>query len=468
MLRVAKKELTEVISTLTTYETKIMEIYTEQYRNAYILSQSAYYRGQTADAYKKYVTAVTINFINGLRNIATEIKDTAEKMSDCFESLVKAEADCIDTELLDEVISKLNLKLEDFNYFNGDLKKVNFKASVYITLLPINDKDIEDDYGEIIQEIKDIKSELQQSDAQALALAEKLYQRILDFNISINKIKSNYISNGKICFDKVNDISNQAWFTKEKCLDKDESSEDFSYKSGAEAWAEGQWAKGAYSDTYMYAGYSVKGYEYNALMRNGVFNGYGKASVFSTYFNAQATDYARFMSNIDIGKGEGIVKAGFSDKYKGFSLSGDAVAARAKANVILGTDNLNLNGTAKAELLSATGFVKCEFEDNGDVSIGFDGDASAAKAEATAGISIFNVPVKTEQVAGENVTKTTSIFGIKVTARASVGAGAGAYYSSKTVYEWKNVNVKAVRLKIKGAFGLGGAIDVTVPGIGFD
>ena len=66
------------------YESTVQEAFYSQYKTAYKISVSNYFRGDAADAFKNYITNGTINIISGFLDLSSDISMIIQIFAEAF------------------------------------------------------------------------------------------------------------------------------------------------------------------------------------------------------------------------------------------------------------------------------------------------------------------------------------------------------------------------------------------------
>lgn len=474
MSRLVNSDVTNIIEQVNEYKKIVQDAFYEHYKNIYKLSITNSFRGQGAEAYKDYIKVVSLNYINAFINITEEVSNTLDKMNNNFTSLEPYEKGSIDSESIKDIRKNLINKNKDFIELVSEIDTINEEASSYISVQSLNTQTITDGYSSIDGELSNINTELLDVDGNSLVEANNLFDRINDLILQLTNINNNYHADNKISTDKVNEITSEKWYKIESCtnlaikIDED----PFFYAADENYAFEDQWAKGATSDVYVYAGYSNYGGAYKGNLNNriasGSFNLYGV----HLYENAQFTKYLKqdaAMSLIDIGAAG---KAGLTGEYFGFEGKGNAVVADVNASAVLGSDEFNAYAKGSASALSANGYANCYLKDNGDFNIGLGGKASVADASGSIGTSLFTIPgneQSKEYADGKvKVKNSTSLLELSVTGKVGVSASANFNISNTEVLDFGEVNIDVMHIKLGGSLGLGADVELSIPVITFD
>ena len=447
------------------YEATVHEAFYSQYKTAYKISVSNYFRGDAADTFKNYITNGAINIISGFLDLASDMSMMLQLFAEAFYQYEQNHEGKVDEPVLDYINSTLNSKEEIYSNAQEELNKVLSLASAYITTQPLSWNTVTEGYSETRSVVKKIREDLYTVDDEAVVAANELYTRIVSLRTLIEQMRAFcYNDDGTINADNLPQIRNQKWYhnagnvTLYLMLQED----PFEYCAGEVAVAEDQWAVGLCSDVYAYAGYSCLSAKGEAGIENGTAFANGKALVLAANGYAQFTDYLSANAKVNVAYAEGSAKAGWSEDYVGFKVSGDVGLIQADGTVMLGSEDLNAYIKGEVKVLCADGKAAFEFEDDGEFAFGFDASATAASASVSGGISVFSYKEK-DSATGEE----KPLLGFEVEPEANLGAGAAFYMESKTAYEGEIVNINATKIKIKAVLGVGGNISITVPTVHF-
>lgn len=485
MKKLNNNDITDILGNLISYQDTLQKALYDHYKNIYELSKTTNYRGNDADTYKTYFSTVSLNYINSFLNLAQEITDTFRLIKDTYFSLESQEYGIISSDTLDDIKTSLTGKKGDFTSLIGEIESIQAEASSYISLNSLNRSEIESEYDKINTEVCNIKSELDEKDAEALTSTEILLEKINSLSSSIKSLSDKYHKDGKINLDMVSSITNEDWYSVEDStvLDNLMIDDPFAYSANQTSSIEDQWAIGRFSDTYGYAGYNALSHFYDYKRKDGVISANGNASLFSAYGNGQITDYFKLKSNVNLVNGSLSGQAGLSDSFKGFSLKGSVAAAHAEGSLILGSDTCNAYIKGDANALSASGHAEADYKGDLQFDLGVGGKYSAADASFSLGGSLFSVKSNepdnirttmseynssgsliTPNHASGGTATSKSILGIEFTATASIGVEADASLSSQKVLDLDGgASLNAAHIKIKGVCGIGGGVDITFP-----
>jgi len=468
MATLVNDELDDMLDQIKQFKIKMQDAFYEQYKGAYILSQSTNFRGDTADAYKNYITTVPINFINAFINISEEITTSLEEIKSDFLTYEGSEAGIVDEITLDDIASELQLKKNDYVTLLSEIATVTSRAGEYIATTALSGETIIDDYDVVMQNVRDTQENLLDTDDRALEKAEKLYDRIGELLNNIDRIKKDYYTGVKINYNKVGSITQQEWYQIESSenLDKLLESDPFSYIANTTAIWEDQIAAGYSSDIYGYLGGRLLGAEGSAGWNNGVGTVKGNFSAFSLNGYGQLTDWLRWSTNGYILGGSGEAKIGWSDEYKGFSLEGEAAVAKIKSSIVAGTEDFNGSIDFTAEAGSVGMYCVAEFEGENNFDIGLGANVALARLEISPNLSFLELEASKTN---EDGTETkVSLFEFKPGVSIGGGAGAGARITNENVYDGESVNINVTSIKLDAELLLGVSLDLSIPTFTFD
>ena len=466
MKRLQNDTIIRNVETITGIGESLQEVMYEQYKNAYMLSVSSNYRGESATACKNYITNVTINILNGFFNVIAELTETLSQVKQTFLDYESEEEGIVDTDTLgtvDKNVSEVYQK--SFTTLMSEVDAVLQKASQYISLTEVADGQVENAYVLLGEKLAEINDNLLLADTTAKNKLDTLLGHMITLERMIDGVGQIIDTNSDIDYSRVSDLVVSDSYYKESSdtLSGMLEEDPFSYYAdGGSGW-EQQWAAGAYQDVYAYAGLSAWTGEYASKYDNGKYTGNAGGSFFQADTGGQFTDYAKFNGTASIIHGEGKINAGMSEAYQGFSAEGKASLLNANGKVTLGTEDFNGYVTGDATLFGASGYAKFEFEDNGNYAIGLGGNATAASAEATIGLSFLGVNGE-DSVTG----KKESLFGLSVTPEATCGVGADILLEDKKIIDTDEMDIRTVHVKLGGKFFMGLTADVTLPYILFE
>lgn len=443
------------------YESTVQEAFYSQYKTAYKISVSNYFRGDAADAFKNYITNGTINIISGFLDLSSDISMIIQIFAEAFYQYELTHDGKVEESALDYINETLTKKETTFEGAKSELNAVLNLAAQYISTKGLSLESVNTGYTQTRNAVKKIREDLYAVDDEALKTANELLERITELRTLIERMMAFcYNDNGQINADNLTKIQSQDWFqtagnvTLYLLLQED----PFEYCAGEVTVAEDQWATGLCSDIYAYAGYSFLTASGEAGIEDGTAFAKGKAAVLNANGYAQFTDYLSASANVNVVYAEGEAKAGWSDKYKGFKVDAGVGVLQADGSVVLGSKDLNAFIKGEVKVLCADGKVAFEFEDDGEFAIGVDASATLASASVKGGTTILGYKSK-DSATGE----TQTLLGFKAGAKADAGGSFAIWAESKTAIETDYVNINATTVKIDAAFLIGVDLSITIP-----
>lgn len=448
------------------YESTIQDTLYSQYKTAYKISVSNYFRGNAADSFKNYITNGTINIISGFLDISSDMTMIIQLFAAVFTQYEVNSEGCVDEGVLDYINQTLNSKENTFESARNELNTVLQMASKYIEIKELSLDSVNTGYTNVRDTVKKIREDMYEVDDEALKSAEELFFRIQQLKTLIQKTMSFcYNDDGKINYEDLNTIQTQDWFQKSGniTLSLLLQEDPFEYDADESAVAEDQWARGLCSDVYAYAGYSFLTSSWESGTEDGISFSKGKAALLTANGYAQLTDYLNGSVNIDAMYMSGEIKSGNTDEYYGFRMEGNIGAVKADSSIVIGSEEINAYVKGEAEALCADGKVAFEFEDDGEFAVGFKGSATAVDAGVSGGISILGYDETQYDTKTGKKTYEDRLLGFDCKADFGLGVGAAFWAESKTAYETEFVNINATTINIKGKFLLGLELNVTVP-----
>lgn len=441
----------------------LQELLYGQYKNAYKLSLSNHFRGPSATACKNYITNITINNLNGMINVMTELGDTLKAVESLFLEYETAEEGIVDTEVLGEVLEEVDdVYKTAYAGFMTEVNSVLGDAASYITITPLSETAAEGAYTSLENKLEEINDNLLECDKTAKQKLETLLGHMACFENMIDGISRNVDAEGHIDYENVERILGAETFYVEDAGNVARMIEEdpFSYYAdGGSGW-EQQWAAGALQDVYAYGGLSAWTGEYVVSTEDGKNSAEAGGAFFSGDAALQMTDYMAMTAGANLVHGNGAAFAGWSREhgYYGLGVEGEAAVFDADAEVKLGTEEFNAYADAGVSLFSASGYAKAEYSGENEFAVGIGGNLTGASAEASAGLSFFEVAGKDSDEG-----KKQSLFNLSAGVEASVGVGAGVMVESTKVIDNDVIDVNTLSLQIEGKVFLGVDLYVTVP-----
>lgn len=376
MKRLENATLIENANNIASVGESLQDVMYEQYKNAYMLSLSNNYRGPSATACKNYITNVTINLLNGFFNVIKEMTETLTEVKSTFLNYESDEEGIVSTDTLETVNGKIESNYRSsFASLMDEVDGVLQKAAKYIAVTKVSEDVVENAYSSLEDKVMEINDNLLAADTTAKDKLDTLLSHMQSLEKMIDSVGQIIDTKHHIDYDRVSDlVASVSYYREDESTLGDLVKEDpFSYyANGGSGW-EQQWAYGFCQNTYMYAGASAWTGEYASKYTNGKYTGSASGSFFQGDIGAQLTDYGNLRGTASMVHGEGTVNGGWSDSYKGFSVNAKTSLINANGKFTVGSDDFNGYIAGDATLFGASGYAKCEFEDDGDFAIGLGG-----------------------------------------------------------------------------------------------
>ncbi len=465
-LHLKSADVQNFYTAISDYQTTVVDALYDVYKSAYTLSYTNAFRGDSADAFKNYLRAGTVNVTTGLMDVVSELTTNMQLIAACFAGYEGAADGQINEVTLDSIDASLDSYKQTYNDYYSVISPTLLKASQYISMVPVDFTSVSTAFDTVKTTTAQIRTDLESIDAECLTTAEEMLQRITTLKTLIQNTMNLCYEDGNLSPDGVATLQSQDWYAPQTnvTLALKLTEDPFTYNADAVSIAEDQWAAGLCSDVYAYAGYSWCSAQYESGREgNQVFLN-ARASVFECNAYAQVTQYVKASAEVDICVAETEMQAGWGDGYYGASIDASVAVAEAEASFVIGGDVASLSGEASAEALTAEGKAALEFEDNGQFAVGFEGEAVLVSASAEIGFSVGNVKVEDDNGNSAEL----SLFGFNLEASAGIQASAGAYVESQTVYEWECINVNSTTINLDLALVFGADVELTIPTISFD
>ncbi len=445
------------------YQTTVQDALYEQYKSAYTISLTNHMRGNAADAFKTYFSQGTINMIQGMLDITSEMSMILQQITEAFYQFEENPAGQINEGRLDEIGKTLTSHQTTFSGMCSELEAALSAASSYISVTPIKCDEVDESYGKVAEKIQSIRDDMYGIDDASLQAATELLERINALKEQIDKTMGHCYKDGTLDTVNASSLASQDWYEKQTnaTLALMLTEDPFTYYAESVTVSEDQWAAGLCSDVYAYCGYSIMD---SGTVESGR-DGYkyflnAKASVLRLNGYAQFTDMVKAEAEVKAGYLEGEANFGCGDGYFGFDLEGGIGALEGTAGIVIGTENFNGYAKSEGKVLCADGKVAFEFEEDGQYQIGVKGGATAASASGEMGIGLFGYKVYDGTATGK---EKDDLFKIEVGAEVNMGGSFAVYSESKTAIKTKFFNINATSIELEGSFIAGGKVSITVP-----
>jgi len=279
---------------VTEYEITVQDMFYSEYKNAFKISESNYFKGEAADSFKEYIKNGAINIITEFMDVTANVSLIIQLIAIAYLQYEKENYGKVDEPTLDYIDSTLKSKKGLIENFSYELSSVLSAASQYISTKDLELNNIFNTYGTAEESNRNIRKDLYSVDDECLAAVNELYDRITALkNLIIKMTGFCYNESGQLNVENLGKVPSQDWYSKagNVALYLKLQEDPFVYSAGEVTLAEDQWAAGLCSDVYAYAGYSFLNAGYEAGIEDG--NAFVKASASVAKANAyaQVTDH---------------------------------------------------------------------------------------------------------------------------------------------------------------------------------
>lgn len=461
-LNLKSESLLGMYNFVSGYESTIQNALFEQYKAAYKISLTNYMRGDAADAFKTYFTQGTINMIQGILDISSEMTMIIQLITEAFYQFEGASDGKIKESVLDSIEESLSGYKKTYDSMENELSSVLSLASQYISTKPLEFSIVNDGYLSVSGKIQQIREDMYAVDDEALKAADELLIRINNLKNLISQIMGLCYKDGNFIPENAADMSDKSWYSKQTnaTLVLLLAENSFDYDAGAVAVSENQWAAGLCSDVYAYGGYSFLNASYESGREDGSIFMNARANVFELNGYAQFTDYLKAQGEAKALYGDIDTKAGIGEEYFGAHIEAEAGVIKVNGVVEVGTENFNGYVNGDVQVLCADGKAAFEFEEDGQFAIGVDASATLADANVGVGINFLGYDEDTGTATAQ---KKNNLFRLHAEGGVTAGGGFAVYAENKTAIETDYFNINATSFKFEIGLGLDILVDVTVP-----
>ncbi|MBC1343623.1 hypothetical protein HB799_06080 [Listeria welshimeri] len=422
MPRLVNEDLQEMEDNVIDYKKNLTEAMYEQYKNAFILSQTINIRGASGNVLKEYMGNVQCNLTEKIINISDEL---AVKISDVKNTFLEFETQhngIVGTGTINSIKAKMVEAQEEFSSSAYKANNVINDASAYISVVKLNTTCVIDAFNKTANKLDEIKGNLESADENVKTSLVSLKNRICDLNLQITDVNSNYRNAKGIIPEKLQKLKNETWYSNETggLFSKMFENDPFVYAAGTAALAEEQWVGGMNENFYGQIYTSGVGASGDFKYSDGGIVTSGKAQLFNVNASAQISEYGNLNGNLNILGGSGK----FDLTNKGLDANAEVYGIKVDGTASLGTDDYNGFINGEASIANAEANVTFEADE-----IAAGAHASWARAEGNAGLTIA---------------------GYEVSGGGSVGVQAGGGFSiSSTGISIDGALIFGIDLKIK-------------------
>lgn len=459
------RDIDRLGASIVRFESKATDALFDQFKNLYMATNSTSYRGKGADTLKQYLMEGPGNIISGLLDMLVETKKMASDLKKAALDYEKNKSGKVEQQTLEDIRKKLKKKESQFDELAGELKGAKGAASKFIDTKNLETSSVSNEFKSVKKSVKKMNDDLQDLDDAFFPFVEHLHGRIDELNRMIDNVKAQCFKGGEFNAKGARSMSKKTWYEHQSNvrLNAMISEDAFFYDEKTGAMIENQWAKGWYSDVYVYGGYAVLQGYIKTHSENGKHTIDMAGAIAAATGYAQYSDYLRAKGEAKFVYGEFTEKYGISDDYIGFSGKMEVGLFKAEASAEFGTDDFYAFVKGDVQVATAASEIACEYDD-GDIKIGVKGEATAASASAKTGLSFLEYKTgKGKVVDGKFEHETESLFSAKVKAEASAGGSAGVMFEDKQVIDWGKAEVRTREIDVDLVLLGGGEADIKVP-----
>ncbi len=464
MKKLVNEDLASTISQITAVNDSFKDVIYGIYKSVFILTRTTSYRGNAADQCKEYMASISLNTLRGYLNVVQEFTDTINDARDAALMFEPDENGIVSTKCIDNVADTIkNTHRAQAESCLGDIEGILSKAASFISVKNISADDLSNSFNGLEDKLDTVEEQLTCLDEYLADNLGGLLEHISALDRMVSSMDKIVDGKNNIDYDKAISIVSDGdfYFESEYELTKMMEDDPFSYYADGGSLYEKQWATGKYKDLYAYGGITAVTGSYYYKNDGGKHEAHAEGSLFEASGGFQATEYLNGTAVVTALHADGTAKFGWSDKYKGFSLEGDASVAKAKGEVKVGSDDFNGYAKGEASVLSASGFAKAEYESSTDWCLGVKGSASAASAKGSLGFSFLEVDVPDES--DPEGKKKKNLFGLEATAKAGASTSGALYAESEKVIDTNIVDVNTFTVDVGLEALIGAEVNFTVP-----
>lgn len=455
--------LVNMYDTVSGYQTTFEDALYKEYKNSYKLSVSNYYRGNSADQFKQYLKDGCINMITETMDVSSSLTDCIQIFAEAFYQFENTHDGRVAESAVNTVEEFAKTKEQVLTGMTDELNEVLHLASQYISASSLPLDAAHGEYKDVHNSLEKMRDTLYSMDDEAVRQAQDLHQRITHLKTMLQSLMSEcYTSDGMLIPDHLAQVTSKDWYTKAAnvSLYIKMQEDPFQYSAGEVTLSEDQWAAGLFTDMYVYAGYKIGTASYEAGVEDNTAFVNAQAAAAQGNAHAEICDFLALKGDAQVNVAYAGVdaKAGFSDKYMGFSVDAKAGLVDVNGSVILGSDKINAYVKGEAHVLTAEGKVAYNAQENGQYEVGIDASASAAGASVSGGTTLLAYKDQANATS-----KSRTLLGFKVGAAVDAGGEFECWSESKTAYETEYVNVNATSFNVGAGVLFEGGVEVTIP-----
>lgn len=465
MPRLINEEISEMKEKMADYQDTISQVAYEQFKTATVLANTLSLRGTTGDSFKAYMNLVHLNLTQKIINIAEEIRQAVDQMETVFLDYESHASGKVETDTLERVTEKVKHSNTAFDALDGRSGNLLSRASEFIATTNLPGQTVQAGYSDSIRQLNTFKADLSQTDSRAASDLSRVVERVETLKQQIADLSTVYRNQNGISYDKIGNITSEAWYSNENTAAFADMVEDdpFVSQTTRHTFYEDQWVAGVNGDVFASYDHAFLHAEGSHKVEDGVTTFQGGAGIYQGNGRAQVTDYLKADGTVSVGQVQGDFSYG-----NGVAINAEGHAAKIDGTAMLGTENFNGHVSANAEALSGNAhFVIQPKDDNGEFKFHVGGGGALWKAEANAGVELFGIKDVSSSAQDYKTDDSAqmSLFGVDIAGSVGKQVSAELEISSTKAFETKIVDVHANRLKIDLSLGLGVKLDLQYPSL---
>ncbi len=464
MARLINEEISEMKEKMANYQDTVSQVAYEQFKTATVLANTLSLRGTTGDAFKSYMNLVHINLTQKIINIAKEIRQAVDQLETVFLEYESHASGKVETDTLDRIKEKVQNSNTAFDALDARSSNLLSRASEFIATTSLPSSTVQAGYSSTIRQLDTFKNDLNQTDSRAVSDLQSVVERVETLKQQIADLSTVYRNQNGINYDRIGNITSEAWYSNENNAAFATMLEDdpFISETTRHTFYEDQWVAGVNGDVFASYGHELFYAQGSHKVEDGSTAFQGEAGIYQGHGRAQVTEYIKADGTVSVGQ----VKGDLTYGDDGIALNAEGHVAKVDAVAMFGTEEFNGHVTASAEAFSGDAhFVVQPPDENGEYKFHIGGGGAIWKAEATTGVELFGVEdfglSSKDYKSGD--TAELSLFGVDLAGSVGKQVSAELEASSTKVFETEVVDVHANTLKLDLSLGLGVKLDLQYP-----
>ena len=170
-LKLDNRSLDSMAEAISSYEETAQDAFYDFYKAAYILSASSHYRGQSADAFKAYMTNGPVNVVTELLDITSDLSMIAKTVKETFLQVEPNSNGRIGQAELVNVQQGSDKHAASLEDYKGEINATLNQAAEYISTVGLNYSDITAAYQQVDATIDTIDTNLATADQSSKAVS---------------------------------------------------------------------------------------------------------------------------------------------------------------------------------------------------------------------------------------------------------------------------------------------------------